>query len=323
MNTSLKSYHDLEIDAHVSLDDVLSKITQEMGELMTAVSHDDAPEIQKEAADVLVNILSVAGKMDIETSEPTEPAGSLSQLPLLIAEFHRHVAAVRGKYSRDTADREGLLQVTQQLVNMLLPLTQFPSAQDVVVQATEKFRIRVEAYIPDIDLKEYIQAYADFPKPGITFQDISPLLACPLAMQFACFELAKKAKNADVIAGLDARGFLFGIPVAQILGKPFVMIRKKGKLPGATLGMDYSLEYGSNSIEIQKDALLPGQNVVIIDDLLATGGTFLAAAQLVERTGARVEGLLSLIALDENTLLSHPTRIIIDRYKPESVLHYS
>jgi adenine phosphoribosyltransferase len=104
-------------------------------------------------------------------------------------------------------------------------------------------------------------------------------------MQFACFELAKRAKNADVIAGLDARGFLFGIPVAQILNKPFVMIRKKGKLPGKTISTDYSLEYGENTIEIQGNAIQSGRNVVIVDDLLATGGTLLAAASLIEKIG--------------------------------------
>ncbi len=118
-------------------------------------------------------------------------------------------------------------ELSQTLVNILLPLTQTGSLENVVENCTEKFRSRVDKYIPDINLYSYIQAHQDFPKPGILFQDISPLLTCPKAMQFACFELAKRAKNADVIAGLDARGFLFGIPVAQILGKPFVMIRKK------------------------------------------------------------------------------------------------
>lgn len=140
-------------------------------------------------------------------------------------------------------------------------------------------------------------------------------------MQFACFELAKKAKNADVIAGLDARGFLFGIPVAQILNKPFVMIRKKWKLPGKTVGTSYSLEYGDSSIEIQEWAIEEGKNVVIIDDLLATGGTLLAATTLIEKIGARVDGVLALIWLDE--LAHHPLRQKLNSYRNESVIHYS
>ena len=139
-------------------------------------------------------------------------------------------------------------------------------------------------------------------------------------MQFACFELAKKAKNADVIAGLDARWFLFGIPVAQILNKPFVMIRKKWKLPWKTVGTSYSLEYGESSIEIQEWSIEEGKNVVIIDDLLATGGTLLAAASLIEKIGARVDGVLVLIWLDE--LTHHPLRQKLNAYRNESIIQY-
>jgi adenine phosphoribosyltransferase len=136
--------------------------------------------------------------------------------------------------------------------------------------STEKFRSRVTEYLPDIRLEDHIASYPDFPKPGILFRDISPLLAYPEALRYASFEMAKAAKDADVIAGLDARGFIFATRVAEILDKPFVMVRKKGKLPGETVGTDYSLEYGNNSIEIQKDAIKPGAKVALIDDLLAT-----------------------------------------------------
>ncbi len=245
------------------------------------------------------------------------------ELPILLAEWHREVAAVRWKYSRDTPRKEVLQELFERLVNILLPLTKIGNLENVVEKCTEKFRSRVEKYIPDINLYDYIQAHADFPKPGILFQDISPLLTCPKAMQFACFELAKRAKNADVIAGLDARGFLFGIPVAQILNKPFVMIRKKGKLPGITLSTDYSLEYGENSIEIQEWAILSGHNVVIVDDLLATGGTLLAAASLIEKIGWQVDGVLSLIGLEDPELKNHPLRQKLNAYRNESVLHFS
>lgn len=148
------------------------------------------------------------------------------------------------------------------------------------------------------------------------------MLASPEAMRFAAFELAYQCRDADVIAGLDARGFLFGIAVADILQKPFVMIRKKGKLPGATVGTDYSLEYGDNSIEIQREAIVPGQRVAIIDDLLATGGTFAAAASLVEKVGGKVDSLLSVIALDEPGLLDCPARKRVGEYRNGSLVRF-
>lgn len=318
---NLKPYHDLEIDAHVTIDDALSKTTQELGELLVAIQENDTPEIQKESADLLINILSVVGHLDLEIPEWTNgESGKIAQLPILLAEWQRYIAAERNKYSRDTPNQDMIQRLTSELTNTLLPLTQLWNTTEVIKKCTEKFCSRVDAYIPKIDLKEYIQAHPDFPKPWIIFQDISPLLQCPKAMQFACFELAKKAKNADVIAGLDARGFLFGIPVAQILNKPFVMIRKKWKLPGKTIGTSYSLEYGESSIEIQEWAIKEGGNVVIIDDLLATGGTLLAATSLIEKIGGKVDGVLALIGLDE--LSSHPLRQKLNSYRNESVINY-
>ena len=99
----------------------------------------------------------------------------------------------------------------------------------------DKFRSRVREYLPDIDLRDHIAEYPDFPKPGILFRDISPLLAHPEVLRYASYEIARHAQDADVIAGLDARGFIFGTRVAEILGRPFVIIRKKGKLPGITV----------------------------------------------------------------------------------------
>lgn len=104
-----------------------------------------------------------------------------------------------------------------------------------MVASLDKFCSRVSEYLPDIDLRDHIAEYSDFPKPGILFRDISPLLAHPEALRYASYEMARHAQDADVIAGLDARGFIFGARVAEILGKPFVMIRKKGKLPGTTI----------------------------------------------------------------------------------------
>ncbi|XP_020844814.1 adenine phosphoribosyltransferase isoform X1 [Phascolarctos cinereus] len=142
-----------------------------------------------------------------------------------------------------------------------------------------------------------VRSFPDFPKPGILFRDITPLLKDPDAFRASIELLADHLKEnhktkIDYIAGLDARGFLFGPSLAQKLGIGFVLIRKQGKLPGPTVSSSYSLEYGQAQLEIQEDALEPGQTVVIVDDLMATGGTMGAACKLLQSLKAEVlEGL--------------------------------
>ncbi|KAM5138540.1 adenine phosphoribosyltransferase [Mantella aurantiaca] len=146
-----------------------------------------------------------------------------------------------------------------------------------------------------------VREFPDFPSPGVLFRDITPVLKNPNAFTAAIdlFEsyLRKNFAKVDVIAGLDSRGFLFGPVLAQRLGIGFVLIRKKGKLPGPTESVSYSLEYGKAEIEIQLDAVDPGQKVVIIDDLLATGGTMKAACELLQRKRAEILSCLVLIEL--------------------------
>lgn len=150
-----------------------------------------------------------------------------------------------------------------------------------------------------MDIKEHIRVIEDFPKAGISFKDITTLLKDGKAFQAAIDELIKALKpwQPEVIIGPEARGFLFGAPVAYALGLGFVPVRKPGKLPAATVSQTYDLEYGTDTLEVHADALHPGQRVVIVDDLLATGGTTLATAKLVEKTGARVVGMAFLIEL--------------------------
>ncbi|WP_419799140.1 MAG: adenine phosphoribosyltransferase [Terasakiella sp.] len=150
-----------------------------------------------------------------------------------------------------------------------------------------------------MDLKDHIRGIPDFPKPGILFYDISTLLAEPDAWQVAMGRMAKivSRHQPDILAGLDARGFLVAAPLALKLGLGFTMVRKKGKLPGKTIEYSYDLEYGSNTVEIQADAVKPGQRVVILDDLLATGGTLEAAIKLFEQVGANVVGTACMIEL--------------------------
>lgn len=148
-----------------------------------------------------------------------------------------------------------------------------------------------------MDLKKFISDIQDFPERGIIFKDISPLLANGDALSYVVDEMANHAKEADVIVGPDARGFLFGTPVAAKLKKPFVMVRKAKKLPGDVISIKYDLEYGSNVLEIQKGRIKKGQKVVIIDDVLATGGTTKAIIDLIETQGAKVIKVIFLLEL--------------------------
>ena len=148
-------------------------------------------------------------------------------------------------------------------------------------------------------LKEIIRDVPDFPKPGIIFKDITPILLDPQLTRDIIDEMVNHVKslNLDAIVGIESRGFLFGFPLAQKLGVPFVLIRKKGKLPAETHQVTYDLEYGSATLEIHKDALCMNDKILIHDDLLATGGTACATAKLVELCGASVAGFSSLIEL--------------------------
>jgi adenine phosphoribosyltransferase len=150
-----------------------------------------------------------------------------------------------------------------------------------------------------MDIKDYIRAIPDFPKPGILFYDISTLLAHADAWSVAMGRLTKAVSRhqPDLLAGIESRGFLVAAPLALKLGLGFIMVRKRGKLPGKTVPHEYALEYGTDVIEIQADAVQPGQRVVVLDDLLATGGTMAAAISLLRRLGAEVVGAACIIEL--------------------------
>ena len=150
-----------------------------------------------------------------------------------------------------------------------------------------------------MDIKDHIRSIPDFPKPGILFYDISTLLANADAFSVAMGRLAKAVSrhSPDVLAGIESRGFLVAAPLALKLGLGFVMVRKRGKLPGATVRYEYALEYGRDVIEIQNDAIVAGQRIVILDDLLATGGTMGASIDLFRSVGAEVAGAACIIEL--------------------------
>jgi adenine phosphoribosyltransferase len=150
-----------------------------------------------------------------------------------------------------------------------------------------------------MDLKDHIRTIPDFPKPGILFYDISSLLAHADAWSVAMGRMAKAISRhqPDLLAGIESRGFLVAAPLALKLGLGFIMVRKRGKLPGPTVRYEYALEYGSDVVEIQADAVTAGQRVVVLDDLLATGGTMAAAIKLLRQRGADVVGSACLIEL--------------------------
>lgn len=170
-----------------------------------------------------------------------------------------------------------------------------------------------------MDLKNFIAAVENFPKEGILFRDITPLMLNGEAYKYAADEFSKfaKEKGATLIVGPEARGFIFGCPVAVNLGIGFAPVRKPGKLPRESVTVSYDLEYGSNSLSLHSDAVKPGDKVVIIDDLLATGGTMNAAIQLVEKLGGEVVGLAFLIELDDLN-----GREVLKGYDVKTLMHY-
>ncbi len=149
------------------------------------------------------------------------------------------------------------------------------------------------------EVEKYIRNIPDFPEPGVIFRDITTVTQNPEGLKMAIDSMADKIRDldVDVIVGLEARGFIFGMPIAYLLGKSFVLIRKKGKLPCETICESYDLEYGKAEIEIHTDSIKPGQKVVLVDDLIATGGTIEAAIRLIERLGGEVVDNLFLVEL--------------------------
>jgi adenine phosphoribosyltransferase len=169
------------------------------------------------------------------------------------------------------------------------------------------------------DLKRYIREIPDFPKPGILFYDITTLLQDPLALRMTLDRLAWRwaGQRIDKVVGIESRGFMFGTAMAYDLNAGFVPVRKPGKLPHRTLVEEYSLEYGSGKLEMHDDAIRPGDRVLVVDDLIATGGTAYAAAKMIERSGGTVLGFAFVVEL---TFL--PGRQKLAGYEVDSLMQY-
>ncbi len=168
-------------------------------------------------------------------------------------------------------------------------------------------------------VEDFIKSIPDFPEPGIIFRDVTSVVESPEGLKLAIDAMDDMLKDVeyDLIAGTESRGFVFGTPLAYKNDKGFVLVRKKGKLPRETVSMSYDLEYGSATIEIHKDAIKPGDKVVLVDDLIATGGTIEAAAKLVESLGGEVVKMVFLIELTDLK-----GREKLSKYNVESVVKY-
>ena len=168
-------------------------------------------------------------------------------------------------------------------------------------------------------IEEYVRSIPDFPEPGSIFRDVTSILQDPDGLKLSIDLIQEKLEGLDfdVIAGTESRGFIFGVPVAYNMHKAFVPVRKKGKLPCETVSREYALEYGTAAIEIHKDAIKPGQKVVVIDDLIATGGTIEAAVKLIEELGGEVVKVVFLMEL-----AGLKGRERLEDYDVESVICY-
>lgn len=169
------------------------------------------------------------------------------------------------------------------------------------------------------DLKDYVRTIPDFPEPGIMFRDVTTVLQDAEGFKLAIDSMVELIGDTefDVVVGAESRGFILGAPIAYLLGKPFVLVRKAGKLPHDTISTSYDLEYGSATIEMHKDSITPGQKVILVDDLIATGGTIEATAKLVEELGGTVEKIIFLMELEGLN-----GREKLSKYQVESAIKY-
>lgn len=169
------------------------------------------------------------------------------------------------------------------------------------------------------DLKDYVRTIPDFPEPGIMFRDLTTVLQDAEGFKLAIDSMIELIGDTefDVVVGAESRGFILGAPIAYSLGKPFILVRKAGKLPCETVSTSYELEYGTASIEMHKDSITPGQKAILVDDLIATGGTIEATARLVEELGGTVEKIIFLMELEGLN-----GREKLSKYQVESAIKY-
>lgn len=327
INSLIKEYKNLERESHIHLDDTINKVTQEVAELVEAHTNWYINETYKESWDVLANLYSVSNELwidiNLDNNINTEKENNPIDLSILHWKWNSKIQALRWRYSREDINLEEAKSITNELVLEVLNYSDPESnIEEIIWKTLNKFKARVEDYKSNINVKDYITNCPNFPKPWIDFKDISPLLRSPEAFRKVCMELVNKCSNSDVIVWLDSRGFLFWPMVAEILQKPFVMVRKKWKLPWKTLSQDYWLEYWSDTIELQKGGIEKWKKVSVIDDLLATWGTAKAAINLIERSGWEVNNVSFIISLNEPWLINLESRKILSKHNINSIVNY-
>lgn len=323
---TLEQYKQNEIMAHVELDDIIIKVTQEIWEMLEAKLNNNRLEVKKEAWDAIVNILSASAWINILPDEKyiyNRKTVSNEELFLNMKSRIQSIQAIRKRYSRDNIDKEEFQRITEIFISHVLSYWWVKKTLEEILKVNSiKFADRINSYKPDVNLKDYVNEYQDFPKAPVSFKDISPLLQSPETMRYITFEFAEKAQWADVIVWLDARWFLFWPMLAEMLWIPFVMIRKKWKLPWETINQEYSKEYWIDIMEIQKDKILPWQKIVLIDDLLATWWTMDAAWKLIEKLWWNVHKILSVVQIDDEFCTQMREKYNLSRYQIESLVNY-
>lgn len=321
---TVELYKLFESWAHISLDDVINKVSQEVIELSEAIDSNREDEMFSEAGDVLANIASVALELWCDMNEILKQEWwQEKDLYGLLWAWNDQVQALRGRYSRKQWNLGEVESLTKDFISTLLNYTKPELSLHETLQINlRKLIQRKDMYKPDINPRDYIAEYPDFPKPGINFKDISPILGNPDAMKYICHEMAEKCRWANKIVALDARGFIFAPMISEILQIPWLMARKPGKLPGTTQSVSYDLEYGSNTIEIQKWAIVKWDRVAIVDDLLATGGTAMAAIKLIENLWWDIFHAAFVIWLDDEFLLWKQERQDLQKYPHSAVVSY-
>lgn len=323
---TIESYKKNETLAHIELDDIIIKVIQEIWEMLEAKLNNNWLEVKKEAWDAIVNILSASAWINILPDEKyiyNRKTVSNEELFLNMKSRIQSIQAIRKRYSRDNIDKEEFQRITEIFISHVLSYGWVKkSLEEIIKINSEKFANRIDDYKPKINLKNHIAEYQNFPKAPVSFKDISPLLRSHEAMRYISFEFAEKCEWADVIVGLDARGFLFWPMLSEMLWIPFVMIRKKWKLPWETINQEYSKEYWIDIMEIQEWSILPWQKVALIDDLLATWWTMDAAWKLIEKLWWNVHKILSVVQINDEFCTQMREKYNLNRYEIESIIHY-
>ncbi len=307
MKELIKQINHYEDSIWATQDAIIHKAMQEWLEFVEALNQNNIEAIISEAGDAISNILSAHQRINQNQAysiQETKEKSSPLEFAINLGKRNDSLQQYRNIYTRKEISSEKLTTITQKNISQILGLleeytNQEISINDVLTNQIEKFKNRIDSYKNNINISDFIEDVPNFPKPGILFKDISKLLKNEKARNHVVQQLALQAKDADIIAGLDARGFIFGSMVAQYLEKPFVMIRKKWKLPGEVIEENYTLEYGNNIQEIQTKSVSVNQKVAIIDDLLATGGTATSAAKLIEKLWGIIQWCHFVVELSE------------------------